>query len=1156
MPKAWIEKITVEGFKSYGKDRVEIPIGKGFVAIVGPNGAGKSNIGDAISFALGLATAKTLRAKNLSYLIYTRGEERADYAYVEVHFKNYGAFPTEEEDVFISRKVYPDGRTVFKINGTTVREKDLMEFLSHAGIYESAYNVVLQGDIIRFLKMTPVERRKLIEEISGIGEYEEKKQKALEDLGEVELKIRELSLLIDEMEIQMERLSEEVKRVQRYKEVLSKKREREIKLYMKEAYSLSLQTKELDRQLQALQEEVDHLKLQIDALEAQLKESEGVLQTINEELFPYKEKVGRISSDIDHISQKVQELHRRKIKLEEESITGMERIKNLEETLKALKEEERALILEIEEKEKELLKYEDEYSRVSQTLKDKEEGLRVSLEEAQRTEEKLKDLREDLETKRKVLMEGEVKVKEIDIKKMKVQEDITTLEGEAKTLKEELGDASLKMENYNRMLKDEEVAIKKKRVELEEQEGKLKNLRREKEEILKEIAILESKLKSAEAQHLPFEGVRGVYGRVADLIRVKDLEYLKAVESAGGARLSYVVVQDEDTAKECINILKELRMGRMNFIPLNRIKDVNLPSYPRVRGAIDFVVNLVEYDKKLEKAVRFVFGDTLVVEDFESAKRIGIGTYRMVSLDGEVFEKSGVISGGYMESKGELGREFYLKELQRLYQVQERIKKDEESIERLIKSLRDDLLEKESAVKVLQRRIRELEERDKRSFERIRELEEKIKKAREYIHILEVEKQRIVSERTTLLEDIQYLQEKIENLSLKRQSIVNHYMESGIEDIRQRQEKVKKLLDNRKEEIFNLSLKLKEKEKERENIERELQNIKLHMERASQEIKDIHQKILYLEEERRKKEEELKDLESKAYQLYKSRDKLEEDIRALQSQLGRLKLTQEEKREKLIKLESDRVRMEERVKELMERLSTLGWEGELQEVKEPMSKLKEELNLLNREIELYSNVNLRAEEDYQEYQSRHQDLTQKYKKAQEEKRAIKELIEEVETKKLGVFMEAYNAINKNLKRIFSRLSPGGKAYMVLEKEDDPFSGGVNLVVKPRGKEVQYLEAISGGEKTLAALSLIFGIQDYKPSVFYYFDEVDAHLDEANARKVGELIKERSSDGQFIVVTLREAMAEYAQKLIGVSARAGISKVFPIENKELLEVHSH
>ncbi|RMH07772.1 MAG: chromosome segregation protein SMC, partial [Aquificota bacterium] len=298
--QAWIEKIVVEGFKSYGKERVEIPLGRGFLAIVGPNGAGKSNIGDALSFALGLATARTLRAKNLTHLIYSRNSDKAEYAYVEVHFKNHNLFPLEEEDIVISRKVYKDGRSVFRINGTVVRERELSDFLSRAGIYESAYNVVLQGDIVRFIKMTPVERRKLIEDIAGIGEYEEKKQKALADLGEVELKIRELRLLMDEMEVQMERLKEEALRLKRYRELEEMRRQTEIKIAMR-------QLKDMERQKLSIEEEESQKLAQLKELERVIDEKEQEfrlveedLNRLKEELLPFREKVGRISQSVEY----------------------------------------------------------------------------------------------------------------------------------------------------------------------------------------------------------------------------------------------------------------------------------------------------------------------------------------------------------------------------------------------------------------------------------------------------------------------------------------------------------------------------------------------------------------------------------------------------------------------------------------------------------------------------------------------------------------------------------------------------------------------------------------------------------------------------------------------------------------------------------------
>ncbi|WP_457601048.1 AAA family ATPase, partial [Hydrogenivirga sp.] len=277
------------------------------------------------------------------------------------------------------------------------------------------------------------------------------------------------------------------------------------------------------------------------------------------------------------------------------------------------------------------------------------------------------------------------------------------------------------------------------------------------------------------------------------------------------------------------------------------------------------------------------------------------------------------------------------------------------------------------------------------------------------------------------------------------------------------------------------------------------------------------------------------------------KDRTEEEVRDLQAELGRLRVEEEDLHSKVGDLSANLSRIQQKLSDLEQRLEELDFEGELPEVKEGVTKLKERLFRIERELEHLGNVNLKADEDYEEELNRFNDYEDKHKKLQEERRAIKEMIEEIETKKLKAFMEAYENINRSLKKIFSFLSPGGKAQMVIDNEIDPFSGGISLIVKPRGKDVQYLEAMSGGEKTLAALSLIFAIQEYKPSPFYYFDEVDAHLDEANAKKVGELIKEKSKEAQFIVVTLREVLASFADRLIGVSARGGISRVFPVEN---------
>ncbi|MFN3947466.1 MAG: AAA family ATPase, partial [Aquificaceae bacterium] len=858
--KAWIEKITLEGFKSYGKERVEIPLGEGFIGVVGPNGAGKSNIGDAISFALGIATAKTLRAKNLSYLIYTKDSERADYAYVEIHFKNFGLFPLQEEDIFISRKVYRDGRTVFRINGVVVREKDLMDFLSKAGIYENAYNVVLQGDIVRFLKMTPVERRKLIEEVAGIEEYEEKKQKALAELGEVELKIRELRLLMDEMEVQMDKLKEEVERLMLYKKLEEEKRSLEIKLNLKTAYDLKRSLDSLEEYIKTKEEDLLKVRQDLELKEKELKVLEEEIGKISEKLLPFRERVGRISQSIENINQSLQS-HAEKVKnLEEGIYSTQEQIKFLETQKGTLQKEKEEITKILQKEEMELLSLEESARILWQSIKEKEDKLKVSLEEMEKTEEKLKELVQSLEEKKRELLSLEVKLKELDIKREKVKEDVERLKEEEGKIKSGMGEALMKKENYQKMLKEEEKSLRQKREEYQKVEERLKKIRQEREEVLKELSMIRGKLHSLPPEDLPFDGIEGVYGRVSSLIKLRDLEYLKAVEAAGGARLSYIVVDKEETAKACINRLREIKGGRMNFIPLNRIRDIKVPTFPpRAKGVIDFVVNLLEYDPRFERVVRFVFGDTLLVDTFDNAKSLG-NAYRIVTLEGELFEKSGVISGGYGEEGGQLGRAFYTQELERLSGLHERLREEEEKEEKLLKALRDELVEKEGVMAILRRRLEEIEEGDKNNFERLKVIQEKVNKAHEYIQNLEEEKQRVRGKIAQLREEIEYLEKKIENLNLKRQSFLMHYKDFGVEDLRKEHEKLRQKMEKLKDSIHKGQIKLKEIEFEIESLEKE-KNIKLaFVDNAQEEIKNLELSKEELLKKREELEEELQSL--------------------------------------------------------------------------------------------------------------------------------------------------------------------------------------------------------------------------------------------------------------------------------------------------------
>jgi len=1149
--KAYIEKIIVEGFKSYGTRRKEIPLGEGFIAVVGPNGAGKSNIGDAISFALGISSAKALRAKNLSYLIFSKNGQKAQHAYVEVHFKNLGAFPVEEENVVISRKVSQDGRSTFRINGQVVRERDLKDFLAKAGIYETAYNVVYQGDIVKFLKMTPVERRKIIEEISGIGEYERKKEKALEELAEVELKIKEIDFILEEISFQLEKLKEEKEKLEKFRKLQELKRKNEKKILLKEREKLLKEEEKLIQELQALKEEFENLAQKIEENEIRLSEKEKLLKETNEKIMPFKEKVGKFTAELESAERAIKEKGK---ELEE----SKGRIKNLEELIKNLETDRENLERDLNILEKEMENLKEEYITIKELERQKlreleaeEEKLKVTFDEVKRLEEEKEALTERLNQLIKKKQELEIQKTDLKNKIERIQEEIQNLIREKDRKIQELKEKEKELERLKEIKKREEEELSQLTQELNLYEKRLNDVRKKLEEILKEKGALEREVSKVSDVSDVFKEIKGVYGSVSELIKVKDPEHITAIEVAGGGRLKFIVVENEEVAKECIQLAKRLNLGRFSFIPLNRVRVEERPlRYPRTKGAVDFAVNLVEYDQKFEKVVKFVFGDTLIVEDFESAKAIGIGNYRMVTLDGELFEKSGVITGGTVKPSGELNKRYYEEELERLNVEEEKLKNEESIIQKKIRNLRNLISEKTALLKVTERKIEELSVKNVEDFKS--RFEERLKSSEDYLKILEEKLLNIEKELEELKDEIEYYQEKLNNLKLKESDIRKHYSREGVEEKRKEYSSVRKKVSELEKKINELENELNKKSYELEYINREIKEKSRELEYLKERVNTLEEEIQNLKLFREKTFQEIKEAEAKVYEYITKKEELEKEILEIKSTLGRLKIKYEEIKERIHEKEKNLDILREKIENLNREIEK--YKGtEVDEVIESPAKLKEELKKINREIELLGSVNFKAEEDYEEELKRFNEYKEKQSKLKEESKAIKKLIEETETKKRKVFLEAFNQINKSLKRIFSFLSPGGKAQMFLDNPEDPFSGGVQLTVKPRGKDLQYLEAMSGGEKTLAALSLIFALQEYKPSPFYYFDEVDAHLDEVNAKKVGELIREKSKEAQFIVVTLREVVASFADKIIGVSARGGISEVFFLKNEALEEI---
>jgi chromosome segregation protein len=1145
--RAYITKLVVEGFKSYGPKRKEIPLGKGFIAIVGPNGAGKSNIGDAISFALGLASSKVLRAKNLSYLIWSKGNKKAPYAEVEVHFKNEGAFPLEAEEIIFSRRVYPNGRTVFKINGKTVKEKEVKDLLTRAGITENAYNIVLQGDIVHFLKMTPVGRRKLIEEIAGIGEFDLQKNQALNDLQQIEAKLKELEIILHELESQLGTLQKDKEKLNLYKEIQTQLKKVETKLLLKELFKIFRQKETLTFQLKELEEKIQTLKEKKEQINFLVAQKENELREIEQILLPYREKIGKLTSSEEFIKKTIQELQRQKTEI----LSRKEEIKRLKaslqkeiECLKKILEAKQQKISLLEEEEIKPLK--EQRQNLLKEIEKIENQLKEALEKLSQTENLLRELSKEKQKKEQILQNLKEEINRLNLKLEQTLNQIQHLEKEKKLLEEELKNEP-EYENLEKKLS----AVKKEYEQLSEKykqlETKLKKVKEEKEEVLKRIFKLETENSFSDNQIVEElkKNIEGVYGTVASLIRVKEEEHILPIEVGGGNRLRYVVVENEDVAKKCIDYLKTHRLGRLTFLPLNRIKPNRLDFLPRINGVIDYLFNLVDYDPKYEKAVLFTFGDTILVKDFQTAKKLGIGIYRMVTLEGELFEKGGTISGGHIKTTSLLRESFIKGQLEELREQLNELNKKEEKLKKLLEHTKEKLFYSQGLYYQLQRELKEFQNLKSKKEKKLLSLENQIKQGKEYIDYL----QNLLEEKRKQLKDVsaqvENLSRKLEEINLLREKLFKSITQSGLQNLKDQLKEVENLLEEKQtifhsleKEILKIQSQIKEKEQALLNLEREEIELQQRTKNIESKISQLENELKTLQKEKQKLGKTISELTEKQALLRKEIQDLKEELYSLEKQLDELNREREHLLVQLSKLQQQYEEIEEKLpKEIIK-----------EEPKEDELFLKKLKRELENKIQNLGQLNFRAMEQYNETENRYKDTKEKYQTLLREKKAILDFIKEIESKKRKIFLSAFNAVNRHLKEIFSFLSPGGKAYMEIEKPEKLFESGINLVVKPRGKDVKYLEAMSGGEKTLAALSLIFALQRYKPAPFYYFDEVDAHLDEANALKVGELIKNYSSDAQFIVVTLRESVAYLADRLIGVTAKNGISQTYIVEAK--------
>ncbi len=1102
-----IQKLKLHGFKSFPKS-TEILFPKGYSCVIGSNGSGKSNIMDAFCFVFGKGSAKGLRAEKSANLIYNGGKEGKPMkeAEVSIWFDNKNKeFPLPEKEIKVSRIVKENGNSVYKINDKARNRQEILDLLNEARIDPGGHSIIRQGDIVTFMELKSDQRREVMEEISGISVYEDKKQKALNDLDKVEEKLKEADIILTERRAHLRELKNDRDQALRYREIETNIKSNKATYVHLQIKNKSDSKEEIEKKIKEQEAIVAKIQGSIDSLKNTANEKKQEIKSINEEIEKRGEK------EQLKIHKEVEELKTGLLKKESRIDVCSNEIKRISSRKEQLKKDHS----ELDEKIKDLKKTIEQYEKNRKLHETEEQKLLKEIKEF-REKHNIKDLDEvrnrldSLNQEKNNLIRQKDKI-EFELSKFSESEfkDVNKLREEFKSVTNELNNCLKNDDKYVVELS----RLRKKLVESNEGLAKLN---------VENINYKQTTLDSLSIKRVLESGIKGIHNLVSELGRV-DKKYSLAMEVAAGPRLKSIVVDDDNTAQKCINFLKEKKLGVCTFLPMNKIVSRNPSEVSNVKGIHGLAVNIIKYDNTYRNIFNYVFSDTLIVDDIDTARKLGIGKTRMVTIEGDLMESSGAMIGGHRQRSAYSFKEVnFDNKIENLEAEVSELRKKVDDYENL-------KVENDNKAYDLKKRKADLEAQLIKfgkifdgSFNKS-DLDIKIKEITPRLNAIEKEiyslTKELESSKETNVKGLKSLEQKRNEL---KEKII--HLESDAKNFSMQ---ISSILIPEKEKITSI---LKSHDKEVEEFGNELGTL-------TKEVKDMNIDL-------KGKEKLEKSFYDEFKSLFAKRNKIQEFIQSK---------------------ETDIIREEEKIRTAQQRVNSVnldrakitaeieGLEKEFEPFKDEKirrninyDEIKFEIQRLEKEFQKFGNVNLRALEIYEELEKEFEKLTDKHEKLRTEKEDVLNMMNEIDSKKKDLFMKTFNAVNKRFMDIFTTLNDKGQAYMELENPETPLENGIDIKVKLPGNRFMDIKSLSGGEKTMTTLAFIFSIQEFQPASFYLLDEVDAALDKHNSQKLSKLIKQYSNKAQYIVISHNDNIITEADQIYGISMQQGISKIVSLK----------
>ncbi|MGA8943546.1 MAG: chromosome segregation protein SMC [Thermoactinomyces sp.] len=1183
----YLKRLEMTGFKSFA-DRTELEFVPGITAVVGPNGSGKSNVTDGIRWVLGEQSAKSLRGNKMEDVIFAGSDTRKPVGCCEVSmtFDNTDRrLPLDYAEVTVTRRVYRSGESEYLLNRQPCRLKDIHELFMDTGIGKDAYSMIGQGKIDEILSSKSEDRRIIFEEAAGIVKYKTRKKEAEKKLDATGQNLARIHDLIHEIEMQIEPLHEQAEKAKRYKELKEKLKHVETGLYVHKIESLHAEWKKTAVQAEKLKETLISLATEVTRKETALEELKG-------QLHDQEKKWEQIQADLLAVSKELEksegqrEVHMERAKNRKQNARQLaDQLARLESEEQRLSEEEKRIVEQLQQKNRDFQEKQTSLAALQQQLSKAEDNSEQQLQELTATwqarEKELVQLasekqytQENLElTRQRMDSMDEVK-KRLDREKAEHEKQTARLADELEGVEQALKFAAEQVQT-----------LASKRTRLEQEEKKWTEKSRK---IGQELNRLRSRLdwmKEIEAEHQGFmQGVKevlrardrqvpylqGIHGAVAELVQVpRHLE--AAIETALGGALQHVVVEDEATGRNGIRYLKEKKLGRATFLPLDIARPRSLPEKElalcrKADGFVGVAADLVQSEPRYRTLISSLLGLVVVTRTLEQANnlaRILSYRFRVVTLDGDVVNPGGSMTGGSRKPANTnlLGRSRQIGELEKKISEYEeeagQIGRELENIAEQMKQLDD---EWEQVRK--QGEERRLKEQDLRGRERELDLLRKTLADKEKTLLAEMEQASRQEEQ--FQEQLAGIEQKMAALQTERDALEQQLQDSRArlkeqadarEEVHEQATRLRIQTAALQQEVSNLT-------QNRERIQAEIQRVKeqkretctgleeLESCQASDQsgMNRLEETIAGLKERKEQVQAKLDKIRFHREQLQLERDSMEKEVRQLQL----------EHRKQDRQLHEHEVRANRLDVELNHLLGKLAEEYEisferakqLYAVPDEPKQAEKEVRSLKGQIAALGEVNLGAIDEYARLKERYDFLRSQEADLLEAREKLFEIIHQLTDEMSRRFEESFQLIRMEFQHVFVRMFGGGRADLKLSDPGNLLETGIDIVAQPPGKKLQNLNLLSGGERALTALALLFAVLQIRPVPFCVLDEVDAALDEANLTRYTEYMKVFSGKTQFIIITHRKHTMEGADVLYGITMQeSGVSKLVSVKLEE-------